>query len=305
MRARKMGLNIALLIFVIVTWGYSWVLMKIGLRFMGPLTFATWRCLLGGLAMIPVLYMKGVPWPPRGRLFDYAAVGFFQTTAMFGFILYGMRFVTAGKTAVLLYTMPIWTSFLVHFYLKERLTAQRWLGVVIGTVGILCILGWDTLVKQNLKILLGEFLVIVAAVSWAVANIWVKKRMIREDSYMVNGLQMLIGSVGLALISLPTEGLLNVTWTWLSVGVILFTGIVASTINFTIWFYLLRKLDIHTATFSSMLVPVFGLLFDWLQLGNRLDTGVIIGGILILVGIYQISNQKSPPRPRVWSVSRR
>jgi len=293
-----MGLNIALLIFVIVTWGYSWILMKIGLRFMGPLTFATWRCAVGGLAMIPVLYIRGIPWPPKEKLFDYVAVGFFQTTAMFGFILYGMKFVTAGKTAVLLYTMPIWTSFLVHFYLKERLTAPRWLGVAIGTVGILCILGWDTLVKQNLKVLFGEFLVIIAAISWAIANIWVKKRMVYEDSYMVNGLQMLIGSAGLVLISLPAEGLLNVRWTWLSTSVVLFTGIVASTTNFTIWFYLLRKLDIHTTTFSSMLVPVFGLLFDWIQLGNKVDTGVIVGGILILAGIYRISNQKSPHRPR-------
>jgi drug/metabolite transporter (DMT)-like permease len=287
-----MGLNVALLIFVIVTWGYSWVLMKIGLDFMEPLTLATWRCALGGLCMLPFLYGKSAYLPKGRKWLDYAIVGFFQTTAMFGFMLYGMKFVTAGKTAVLLYTMPLWTSLLVHFYLKERLNSSKWLGVAIGGLGILCILGWDTIVHQDLEILTGEFLIILGAISWAMANVWVKRRMFNEDSYMVNGLQMLIGTGGLALLSIPTAGLFNVELTWVSMGVILFTGVVASAVNFTIWFYLIRKLDINTATFSSMLVPVFGLIFDRLQLGNRLDIGVMVGGALILLGIYQVSNQR-------------
>ncbi len=288
-----MGLNIALLIFVIITWAYSWVLMKIGLGFMKPLTFAFWRCTVGGLSMIPFLYFRGASLPNRKKWVDYIGVGFFQTTAMFGFMLYGMQFVTAGKTAVLLYTMPIWTSLLVHFYLGEKLNPSQWFGVATGSMGILCILGWDTLTNQSMAILFGEFLIIIGAISWAIANIWVKKRMANEDSYMVNCLQMLVGTAGLFFISVPTEGLFHVKWTHVSIGIVLFTGVVASAINFTIWFYLIKKLDINTATFSSMLVPVFGLLFDWLLIGNRLDAGIVIGGILILIGIYQVSNRNN------------
>jgi drug/metabolite transporter (DMT)-like permease len=142
-------------------------------------------------------------------------------------------------------------------------------------------------------ILFGEFLIILGAISWATANIWVKKRMANEDSYMVNCLQMLLGTVGLFLISAPTEGLFHVKWTFVSIGIVLFTGVVASAINFTIWFYLIKKMDINTATFCSMLVPVFGLLFDWLLIGNRLDAGIVVGGILILIGIYQVSNRNN------------
>jgi len=265
--------------------------MKIGLGFMKPLTFAFWRCAVGGLSMIPFLCFRGSSLPNRGKWVDYLGVGIFQTTAMFGFMLYGMQFVTAGKTAVLLYTMPIWTSLLVHFYLGEKLNRSQWVGVFVGSMGIFCILGWDTLTNQSMAILLGEFLVIIGAISWAIANIWVKKRMASEDSYMVNCLQMLVGTAGLFLISVPTEGLLHVRWTSVSIAIVLFTGVVASAINFTIWFYLIKKLDINTATFSSMLVPVFGLIFDWLLIGNKLDTGIVVGGILILIGIYRVSNR--------------
>jgi len=259
-------LNVALLLFVVITWAYSWVLMKIGLRFMEPFTFATLRCAIGTLGILPLLYMKRISMPKGEKWFDYLVIGLFQTTGMFGFMLYGMKFVTAGKAAVLLYTMSLWTSLLAHFYLKEKLSALRWLGIISGIIGVLCILGWDTLVNQNAKILFGEFLIIMGAVSWAIANIWNKKRMMNEDTYMVNGLQMLIGTVGLALIAFPTEGLGHVRWTWVSISILIFTGIVASSIDFTLWFYLLRKLDTFTVAFSVMLVPVFGLFLDWLQL---------------------------------------
>ena len=76
-----------------------------------------------------------------------------------------------------------------------------------------------------------------------------------------------------------------------AIYILLFTGIIASAVDFTIWFYFIKKLDINITTFSSMLVPVLGLLFDWLMLGNPLDYGVIAGGIFILAGIYMVSKK--------------
>ncbi|MCZ6555899.1 MAG: DMT family transporter [Thermodesulfobacteriota bacterium] len=287
----KTFLYIFLLVFTITTWGYSWVLMKMGLGYAEPFTFAAWRCAIGGVAMIIFVRVKSIEWPKLEKLPDYLMIAIFQTTLMFGLMLYGMKYVTAGKTSVLLYTMPIWTIFLVHFYLKERLNRGKWLGVALGTIGIVCILGWDTLVHQNSEILFGELLIIGGAISWAVSNIWVKKRMGGENIYMVSSLQLSIGAIGLALLAIPTEGILNIEWNAHSIYILLFTGLIASAVDFTIWFYLLKNLDIKITTFSSMLVPVFGLIFDWAILGNRLDGGVIVGGALILIGIYKVSRK--------------
>jgi len=284
-------LLIILLVFTITTWGYSWVLMKMGLGYGEPFTFAAWRCGIGGVAMIIFVRAKSIEWPKLEKLPDYFMIAMFQTTLMFGLMLYGMKYVTAGKTSVLLYTMPIWTMFLVHFYLKERLNTAKWIGMAIGTIGIICILGWDTLVHQDSEILIGELLVIGGAISWAISNIWVKKRMGGENIYMVSTIQLSIGAIGLALLAIPTEGILNIEWNAHSIYILLFTGLIASAVDFTIWFYLLKNLDIKITTFSSMLVPVFGLLFDWAILGNRLDEGVVVGGGLILIGIYQVSKK--------------
>ncbi len=149
----------------------------------------------------------------------------------------------------------------------------------------------DTLVYHSSEILFGELLIIGGAIAWAVSNIWMKKRMGNENVYMVSTLQLSIGTIGLIALALPTEGFLIVDWNAHSLYILLFTGIIASAVDFTIWFYLLKNLDIKITTFSSMLVPVFGLIFDWLLLGNTLDFGVIIGGALIIIGIYQVSKK--------------
>ena len=287
----RSAINILLLVFVIVTWGYSWVLMKMGLGYMEPLTFATWRCGIAAAAMLIYVRSRSMKWPPLRRWPDFIAVGLFQTTFLFGFMLFGMKHITAGKTSVLLYTMPVWTILLVHFYLKEKISTRQWAGVLLGTAGILSILGWDIISKQDFNIFIGEVLIIIGAISWAISNIWVKKRMAGEDIYRVSALQLTFGTLGLFLLALPTHGVFNVDWTARSVYILLFTGLVASAIDFTIWFYLIKNLDINITTFSSMLVPVFGLFFDWLILGSGLDLGTVTGGALILIGIYMVSRK--------------
>lgn len=283
--------NILLLAFVIVTWGYSWVLMKQALEYMQPITFVALRIAIGGLVILPFI-LRNKDFRPASFLNrNYIVLGLLQTTVMFGLIIYGMKFVTAGKTAVVLYTMPVWTSFMLHFLLKERLSRRQWVGVFFGFLGIIFILGWDTLVHQNVYIVFGEFLILMAALAWAYANIWIRTRLKDENPALLNGYQQLIGVFFLIMLAISTEGLFEVKWTYYSVYTILFTGIVASAFNFSAWFYLINKIDINITTYSSLLVPVFGLLFDWYILDTKLDLGLIAGGFFIIFGIFKISRK--------------
>ena len=283
--------NLLLLAFVIVTWGYSWVLMKQALDYMGPITFVALRIAVGGLVILPFIIRNKDFRPANFLNKNYIILGLLQTTAMFAFIIYGMKFVTAGKTAVVLYTMPVWTSFMLHFLLKERLNTRQWTGVVFGILGILSILGWDTLIHQNIYIVFGELLILIAAFAWAYSNIWVRTRLKDDNPTLLNGYQQLIGVVFLIILAISTEGYFEVKWTYYSVYLILFTGIIASAINFSAWFYLINKIDINITTYSSLLVPVTGLLFDWYILGTKLDAGLIVGAFFIILGIIMISRK--------------
>ena len=280
---------IFLLAFAIITWGYSWVLMKQSLDYMHPFTFVTLRNLTGALFLLPLIIMDSGFKISNFKNPNYIIIGTFQTAAMFALIIYGMKFVTAGKTSVILYAMPIFTAIFLHFILKEKLSFNKWIAVFLGLLGVFFILGWDTIKNQNKNILFGEILIILAAISWAIANIWNKKFLKNSDPSIVNGYQLIIGSLLLVLLTFISKGSFTVDWNYHSVFIVLFTGIVASAVNFSIWFYLINKIDVNTTTFSSLLVPVFGLLFDRMILGTHLDLGIIIGAFLIIFSIYEVS----------------
>src|SRR5699024_10330237 len=102
------------------------------------------------------------------------------------------------------------------------------------------------------------------------------------------------GTIGIILAAVVMEWgeplQLNVS----SVFQILFTGVLASAFCFTLWFVILSTIDMVTATLSTLLVPVFGLLFSSVLYDEKLTTGVMAGADFILSGIViaQLSKSK-------------
>ena len=88
-------------------WGYNWVVMKIALRYSGPLEFAAWRCVLGALLLFAALAALRVPLAPR-QVGKTIVLGLFQTTGFVGLVSWALTIGAAGKNAVLAYTMPFW-----------------------------------------------------------------------------------------------------------------------------------------------------------------------------------------------------
>ncbi len=263
--------------------------MKQSLQYMQPFTFIALRHAVAAAALLPFLLLRSSHKSENFRNPNFFIIGLVQTAAMMAFIIYGMKFVAAGKTSVIVYTMPVWTSLLLHFFLKERLNHAKWVGVGLGLIGTVCILGWDAISLQNRDIIFGEALIIFAAICWACANIWNRVKLKDHNPFIVNGCQLFYGAILLIVLAYISEGSLDVDWNYHSIFIVLFTGIVASAINFSIWFYLINNFDINITTSSSLLVPVVGIVLDRLILGTSLDMGVLIGGVLIVISIYKIS----------------
>lgn len=291
---RKSGWWIgSLILLVTLLWGYAWVLMKIGLQYMGPFTFSAFRFGIGSITLLVITSFRKTLVPRKEHIPGLIVVGVLQTTLVFLFVMYGMRFVEAGKSSVLLYSMPIWTSLLAHKFLDEALELRKMIGIVFGSAGLLLIVGWDVLATQNRSMIIGESLIVLAALFWAMANVYVKKRFAQLDKIQLTTSQMTFGTVGIILAALLMEWGEPIVLHPISVFAILFTGILASSLCFTVWFYVLTVIDTTTAAISMMLVPVFGLLFSWLTLNEPFTIQVLIGSLFILIGIAQTAGQQT------------
>jgi drug/metabolite transporter (DMT)-like permease len=260
--------------------------MKLSLLYMGPFLFADLRFLVGVLTMFVFVQWRKVRMPARGDWMNLILLGLLQTTLVFALTMYGMQFIGAGKSSVILYSFPIWGMIMAYFYLGEPISPRKVIGLALGTGGLLLIIGWDTLRVLDTQVIIGEALIITGAICWAAANMLIKKKFQHHDKLMVNTWQMTFGTIALSAIAIAAEWGRPIIINWTSVGAVLFCGVLASAFCFTTWFYVLSKVDSTVASVSLLLVPVSTLFLGWLHLGEELSPGVIAGALSILLGVY-------------------
>lgn len=283
-----------LILLITLIWGYAWVFMKASLNFMGPFTFSAFRFGIGAATLLLLVWVRRAGKPPREMWKHLIVVGILQTSIVFLAVMYGMQFVDAGKSSVLLYSMPLWSSIFAVKLLGERISAGKVIGLAVGMLGLLTILGWDIFMLQDPAVIFGELLIVVAAVSWAGSNVYYRMKLQGMNQLQVSAYQMLFGTVGIFVATMFAEWGEPVQLTGESVFYIVFTGVLASALCFTVWFIILSMIDMVTATLSTLLVPVFGLFFGWLILDETLTSGVIAGSVLILagIGVAQVKGNK-------------
>lgn len=284
LQQHKWVLGILILVITLL-WGYAWVLMKSALLYMGAYTFSMFRFGVGSSVLILMVIFLKVGLPPKKYWKHIIIVGILQTAIVFLLVMYGLQFVDAGKSSILLYSMPMWSSILAAIFLREKVTLPKFIGLLMGMVGLLTIVGWDIWAGQSGSVIFGEFLILISAISWGLANVYYRLKLAHLPKLQTSAFQMLFGTIGIVIVTLLTEWGEPVTFNAESIFYILFTGIFASALCFTVWFMVLSVVDMVTATISTLLVPIFGLLFSYLILDESFTTGVLIGSLLIILGI--------------------
>ncbi|WP_373893425.1 DMT family transporter [Virgibacillus natechei] len=285
----------SLILIITLLWGYAWVLMKEVLAYMGPFTFSAFRFGTGAITLLLVVWILKMGLPPRRYWKHLIVVGILQTSIVFLLVMYGLEFVDAGKSSVLLYSMPMWSSLLAVKFLGEKITPGKMTGLLIGMLGLLTILGWDIWSGQQFEVIFGEVLIVISAISWAISNIYYRLHVQELPKIQASAFQMFFGAVGIIIVTLFMEWGEPVVLNAHSIYYILFTGVLASALCFTVWFFIISNIDMVTATISTLLVPIFGLMFSSILLGEQMAISVMIGSVLIIVGIIIATVTKKNP----------
>lgn len=273
------------LVVLSLAWGYTWVLTKQGLVYAPPFAFAAQRCVGGALALLLALKLLGRPIRPVApaktlgiALINVAAFLIFQTWAL---VEGG-----AGKTAVLNYTMPIWTLLMAWPFLGERIGGPQWLAAICALTGLTLIIEpWSMHTS-----LLSKFLGLMAAVSWAVGTILIKRLRSRceVDLISLTAWQLLMGAVPLLLLALVVPDRSTV-WSAPYIGILAFISIVSTALCWWLWIYILDRVPAWEASLSVVGTPVVALLSSRLLLGEEFHVTEVFGMLMIGVGLALLS----------------
>jgi drug/metabolite transporter (DMT)-like permease len=276
-------------LFLLATvWGYNWVVMKKSLMFMGPFDFNATRMFLGGIILLAFMSYKGMPLKPKQVSYTIL-LGLFQTTAGTGLILWALVSGGAGKTAILVYTMPFWILIFARSILSEKIEGANWIPVIMGFIGLAVLLE-----PWSLKNIFSEVMAVLAGICWALGAIIIKLMQRKPDFDIISltAWQFLYGSVPLiiAAILMPSQ---PVSWTPYLIGAIAYNAIIVCAFAFLLWTYIMQKLPAGVAGMGTLAVPVIGITSSMLELGERPDVWETWGMILILTALAFLAYLRS------------
>lgn len=261
--------------------GSSFTVGKIGLQYVSPFLLVGIRFVLAGLLMAIAVRKANRPrkWSDWLRI---AVIGFFQTAGVMGCIFLSLRTISAGESSILTFTNPLLVVLFATLWLRVRYRFVQWIGVILGFLGVYVTLGF------HLHLQVGTILGVAGAVCWAVATILIKRWGPRFQIWVLTAYQMLFGGLVLLAAGFILEKP-HLVWNGLSVAIILWLAIMASIVQFAIWFYLLSRGDPAKTSAFLFLAPFFGVLSGWLILGEPLTLPVMFGGALIFLGIFLVN----------------
>jgi len=276
---------VILVVFSTFIMGSSIAVVKIGLAYVSPLLLASFRFLFAGiiLSMI-VLFLKRKHPKSIENWLKVLAIGAFQSTGVSIGIFVGLRTISASEISILTYTSPLFVVIFGSLLFQSRYKFIQWIGVVIGIVGVAITL------NAQLELRIGVIYGIFASISWAIATLLIKKWGNDFDTWVLTAYQMLFGGILLLIGSFALEDIIfqsNIH----SIFVVFWLVIMASIVQNAVWFYLLKKEDAGKVSSFLFLAPFFGVVSGWIFLNETLYSSIIIGGILIIIGIYLVNRK--------------
>jgi drug/metabolite transporter (DMT)-like permease len=279
--ARLDGAALAAFGFLALVWGYNWVAVKVALDYVAPFTFGAQRCLGGGLlllAVLPLARQRLMPPHPWRVLL----LGLLQTSIFTGCTTWALVHGGAGKSAVLVFTMPFWLLLFAPFFLGERLKGLQWLAVLLAFLGLTLIFApW-----RHGADLGSSALAIGGGIAWALSVLVVKRIPVKDrwELLSLTGWQMVLGSLPLALLAWLVPGRAT-DWTPVFTVVLLYNVVFATALAWLLWLFIVGRLPATISGLSSLIVPVVGVLSGWLQLGERPPVEELAGMLLIFAGL--------------------
>jgi len=260
--------------------GSAFAIGKIGLIYSSPILLVALRFTIAGIVMAFIVIALKRPHPRSfSDWMKIFIIGFFQTAGVMGCIFVSLKTITAGESSILTFINPLLVIIFGTIFLKLSYRKMQWIGVVLGFVGVFITFG------AHVSIKIGTFLGFMSAVSWAVGTLLIKTWGQKLDVWVLTAYQMFFGGIVLFLSSFILEKPFFEA-TSLSIFILLWLALMASVVQFAIWFYLLHIGDPGKTSAFLFLAPFFGVLSGWILLQEPIYWYVALGGIFIFIGIF-------------------
>lgn len=265
-------------------WGASFLFMRVAAPEFGPASLMLLRCAIGALTLAPILWFLARDQVSVRRFVIAGLVGIVNSAVPFVLLAFAALSLTAGVLSTLNATAPFWGAMIAYLWLKERMTQWQVLGLMIGFSGVYFLVdaGPSAGSADPALVAVAVAAALAATLAYGIAaNL--AKRLLTGTDPLVNATASQVGAAAFLLIPglVFWPGRLPGPAAWWSIGLL---GVFSTGIAYLLFFRLIRNIGPSRAITVTFAVPVFGMLFGWIFLSERVSFGMMVAAAVIVLG---------------------
>lgn len=262
-------------------WGGSFLFLRMAAPEFGPVPLIAIRVTITALFLLPVVLARPA-WRRelRANMGRLCVLGVMNAAIPFPLFAYATLYVTAGVASIMNATAPLFAALVAWLWLGDRMTPAGIVGLMLGVAGVVWLVGGLPAVGPDALVAVGGAL--FASLLYGISASFVKRRFGRVNAWVTTA-----GSFGVAAVVLGP--LAVVQWpgvppsarAWTAV---LLLAIVCTAVPNIYYFRMVLKVGPGRAMTTAFLIPVFGMLWGWLVLGEGVTLTMLGGCAVILLG---------------------
>ncbi len=295
--ARASGSAWAALLVVWVVWGSTFVAIRVGVESIPPLAMASLRYLAAGAMLFAVARRGG---GRRVRAADRPGVREWLGTAVVGIMLlafgngaacYAEQTLSAGLTALLIATVPIWMAIADRVINRRAISPLGWLALAVGVAGVAVLAR-----PRGHESLFPVLVVLGGSLSWGTGSVLAGRLPAPARPLLGSAMEMLAGGLVLAGLAAATGELGRLDpghvsgGSWLALLYLIGPG---SLLAMSCYVIALRRLPTATVSTYAYVNPVVAVALGWLLLGERLTPVTMLGGAVVLVSVVLLLTSRA------------
>ena len=296
MQIPKTTIIIVLAFFSIyVIWGSTYMLNKVAVAELPPLFLASIRFTSAGALIFIISKLMGKSLAiTRKQFINAFIVGVLFLSFGNGVIVWALKFVDSGFTALEISAQPLVVLLLMWLLQGKKIKPMSFVGVGFGILGIFLLVSQQQIISKE-NSLLGMLMIFACMLSWAYGSLFVGKADLPKNFFVNTGYQMFTAGITLALASMlfGEEWIAPNNWgnpvKWSMVLLIIFGSIVA----FTSFNYLLKTVSPDKVATSTYVNPIIALILGWYILDEQITLQSIIAAAVLLTGVYFINTSRT------------
>jgi drug/metabolite transporter (DMT)-like permease len=303
--ARKPMLALGALIAVNAMWAFQFSGARIATRELGPVLVTLLPMFIATLLIAPFarlnldLFRRG----NRLILLDIVLLGSLGIVPAQLGLVFGVQRTLASNASVLALTVPVLTALSASLFLRERMTKLRVLSFAIAIVGV-CVISLKDIHEARLfrlEYMTGNLLVLASCAGSAFNNSFSRRALSRLSPAQVLIWTFIVADLELLAVWVATE---RSSWrqlahldpsAWWSLVLI---AVFSLGISMLLYFAVIQSVEVMRAALTVYLLPVFGVLFSSILLGEKLTPNLIAGGMLIFVSCFLVTVYEEKQRLR-------